>query len=397
MPDSHAILSPSSSSRWIACPASVLLSQQVSRPKESTSSAAAEGTMAHELAEIEASFAFGKIDRSKHSQWLFDWRHRSGLNDQQYLEMREHVQTYVDLLTERMAIYPNSYLMLEQSLPSGIEGCWGTSDAVIVSPVHVEAIDFKYGRGIAVSAVNNSQLRLYGLGALDEYGDVMGETENVALTICQPRNGGNSTEIITADELRAWREKIRPIAEAALKPGAEFGPSADTCRFCPVAGECKPRMEHAMQLDFGPEPAAWNPNLLTPEELAAALAMLPAMRSWGDAVADTALHMAYSEGVHVPGYKVVMSGGRRVITDGSAAIQTLIDQGYTAEQVASISIKGIGALERLVGKGNLEKALGPKLITKSEGKPAVVPEDDPRPSVSPHSEAIATFTKEPAA
>jgi hypothetical protein len=362
-----------------------MLSQAVGHG-EATSAAADEGTKAHELGEMRASLVFGKITLSEYNTWYNDWKHR--VAPEVIEEMHHHIDGYVELLVERMARHPHSRIQLEQSMPSGIDGCWGTSDAVIVSPVHIEVIDLKYGKGIAVSAVDNSQLRLYGLGALDTYGDVLGETNEVVLTIYQPRNGGTSSETITAQELRTWRERIRPIAAEALRPDASFGPSESACRFCPVSGECKVRLEYATQLDFGT-----HPKLLTPEELAEAKSQLSFIRGWCDAVEETALTKAYSQGVDIPGYKVVLSGGRRYVTDPAAAIQTFIDAGYNAEQVANLNIKGIGALEKLVGKKDdaLKKILG-GLLARSDGKPALVPEDDPRPEISPSGEAAKDFS-----
>jgi hypothetical protein len=361
----------------------VLLVEHVGR-HESTSAAAEEGTRAHELGEMTAAFVFGKISLKEFHVWKEDWVHRNGLSDDTVAEMTRHIDGYVELIKERMALHPYSQLELEQSLPSGIDGCWGTSDAVIVSPVHVEVIDLKYGKGIEVFAANNPQLKLYGLGALDTYGDVLGETETVTLTIYQPRMGGVSSETLTADELRAWREEIRPVAAEALAPGARFAPSESACKWCPVAGECKARLEYATAEDFGTDP-----DLVSPAELAEALAKLSMIRSWCDAVQDTALRKAYSEGTEIPGWKVVLSGGRRTINDAAAAVQTLIDKGYAAEQVAQLNIKGIGVLEKLIP--DLDETLG-SLMSRTPGRPSIVPADDPRPPVSPESAAIKEFS-----
>lgn len=384
MPDEHARLAPSASSRWISCPGSVRLSEAIGR-KESTTPAATEGTLAHELAEMRASLLFGKITAGAYATWHTDWQRRCGLTNEQLVEMHRHVDSYVQLLRHRMSSHPHSQLQLEQSLPSGIEGCWGTSDAVIVSPTHIEVVDLKYGKGLRVNAATSSQLRLYGLGALDMYSDVLGETEEITLTIFQPRMDNVASVTLTPAELRAWREEIRPVAAEALLPGARFAPGEDTCRFCPAAGQCTAQMRASTAADFG-TPA----ELLTPEQMAESLRLLPQIRSWCDAVVEASLHRAYSEGVRIPGWKVVSSGGRRVITDPPAAIQTLIDAGYTAGQVAQVSIKGIGALESLLGKGGLEPLIG-DLMSRTPGKPAIVPQEDGRPEITPAGEAMAEF------
>lgn len=62
-------------------------------------------------------------------------------------DMQRHISSYVEMIGERRDLHPHSQVLLEQRLYTGIPGCWGTSDAVIVSPEHVEVIDLKYGRG----------------------------------------------------------------------------------------------------------------------------------------------------------------------------------------------------------------------------------------------------------
>jgi hypothetical protein len=59
MPSEHAKLSPSASERWMTCPASIRMEEQV--PPEPESTYAAEGTAAHSLGEIKASVAFGLV------------------------------------------------------------------------------------------------------------------------------------------------------------------------------------------------------------------------------------------------------------------------------------------------------------------------------------------------
>src|SRR5690606_4741334 len=162
-------------------------------------------------------------------------------------------------------------------------------------------------------------------GALEEYGDVLGYTELVRVTIFQPRLDSLSTYDILPDDLRAWRDELRPVADEALNdPDARFGPSEEACRWCPAAGLCRARLEAACATDFGDDP-----DLLTDEELSEVLGRLDFIKAWCAAVEDSALHKAYSEGHPIPGWKVVMSGGRRGITDDAAAIEALIKAGYT--------------------------------------------------------------------
>lgn len=383
----HAVLSPSSAERWIQCPASVRLSQQAG--PGTTSIFAEEGTCAHSLGEIEARLAFGMITPAQHvrlvNKWRRDWQRKIGLTEEQEEEMAVHCADYVALLKDRMARHPNSTLLLEQRVPTGVPSCWGTSDAVIVSPVHVEIVDLKYGSGTFVMVVGNPQLRLYGVGALEAFGDLLGDTEEVYITVFQPRMENVATEEMTATELRAWRDSIIPVAEEALGDDAHFGPSEDACRWCPAAGDCRARMEWATQLDFGT-----SPDRLDNEEIAEALERIPSIMQWCEAVRALALDKAYSKGERIPGWKVVRSGGRRSITDHEAAIDVLVQIGHSLDEVSTRKAKGIGDLEKLLGKAEFERVLAP-YVSKGTGSPSLATEDDDRPAIDPNHEAAKEF------
>ena len=389
----HANLSPSAAERWIACPASVRV--EATYPNSPDSVYAAEGTKAHALGELEAALAFGLITErqytGRYAKWLMT---EPVLLDEDLLDMQRHIAAYVALIAERAALFPHTQVLLEQKVSTGIEQCWGTADAVLVSPGHVEVIDLKYGMGIPVSAWGNPQLRLYGVGALEMFGDVLGDTEVVRVTVFQPRLDSTSTEELSATELRAWRDALIPLAAEALWSNkARFGPGEVACRWCAAAGECRARMEYMTQEDFGRKP-----DLLTVEELSELLDKVPGIRSWCEAVADTALRKAYSEGVAIPGWKVVMSNGNRVVTDQPAAIETFVELGFKTEEVVTTKLKGIGDLEKLIKAATLgpkrdatlESVLG-DLVGKTPGKPALAHEGDARPAIAPNTEAQKDF------
>lgn len=380
----HATLSPSSAERWISCPASVRMAESV--PEGEDSVYAREGTAAHALAEIMARHQLlNGLTTAKLNKELAAWRKEFDILDEAEAEMTEHAQAYVDYLRERLEANPDSQLLLEQRLPTGVPDSWGTSDAVIVSPIVVESVDFKYGLGVRVEAVGNPQVRLYGVGALDTYGDLLGDVKLVRVTIFQPRLDHVATEEISADELRAWRQDVvLPAAKLALGPDAPFGPSEDACRWCPVSGRCKAQMEFVTLRDFG-TPA----ELLEPEELAEALEQIPLIRAWCTAVEDYSLNRVYSEGKPIPGYKVVMSGGQRKVVDEPGAIEALRSLGYTDEQILNVKVKGIGELEKLLKK-SFSDVLG-DFVKKGEGKPSLAPDDDPRGTVDPDGQAAKDF------
>jgi hypothetical protein len=373
------------------------------------SSFAREGTLAHALGEIEASYHFNLTTKRQYNAALKKWQREfdaEGYEEGTLEEMKEHVVSYLKLIAERMQRRPHSQLLLEQRMDSGIERSWGTSDVVIVSPSHIEIIDLKYGAGVPVDAEDNSQLRIYGLGALRTFGDLLGYPDLIVMTVFQPRsgNGEPSSEEMHPSDLIAWRDGVAApaAAEALHNPDAKFGPSEKACRWCPAAGICRARIEKATLADFGDvfvdEPLqAKKPELLTEVEIGKALHKVGEIKAWCAALEATALEAAYGQGKAIPGWKVVRSGGQRSIQDHALAIQTLIDEGYNAEQVANpVKAKGIGELEKLLGKPKFKELMDP-FIKKSSGRESLVPEADKREAISPASEAAADFTEEVAA
>lgn len=354
-------------------------------PKEQDSAYAREGTAAHALAELMArDQILGTVTKAQKTAALKAWRKEFDIGDDAEAEMTEHGQGYVDYLRGRMQEVAGCVLLLEQRLPTGIPGSWGTSDAIIVSSVLVESVDYKYGLGVRVEAVGNPQLRLYGVGALETYGDLLGEVKTVRLTVYQPRLEHVASEELEASYLREWRDSLLPIAAVAMGPDAPFGPGEDTCRWCPASGSCLAQMEWATARDFGVKP-----DFMSSEELAKALDDIPAIKQWCAAVEDFALDRVYSGGEPIPGYKVVMSGGKRSVEDHAGLIDAAVAMGYDREQVSVTKAKGIGDLEKLLKK-DFGLVAGP-FVKKGTGSPSLVLESDPREAINPEGQAAKDF------
>lgn len=381
-PKGHATLGPSSSARWISCPASVELA--AAAPPEGPSPHAEEGTAAHALAEIEVRHELITRDDAAHEAALAGWD-RKFAHTYDRTDMLRHIGKYVDQVRAALDSVPHSVLLLEQRMDTGVPGVWGTGDAVVVSPTTVHVLDLKYGQGVRVDAVGNSQLRLYGLGALREFGDLLGTVETVTVSIVQPRLGAFSSETLTVEELEKWRDTVvMPSVEKIDKGVRQFGPSEAACRWCPVAGECRARRDYLVARDFGA------PEVLQDTEIAHELTRVAQLRHWCDALEKVAFSRIYEEDRDIPGFKVVAGRGRRVVANPPAAIQTLIDTGFTAEQVAEFKIRPIGQLEKLVGRKELPDLIG-QYIEKKEGKPALVADSDPRPPISRAASAAEDF------
>ena len=364
----HAILSASSSSRWLACPPSARIAATY---PDRGSSYAEEGTRAHALAEDAL------------TQYLANgWDDVHGVvASDNTAEMIEAVQKYVDICIEKIvaarSASPDARILVEQRLdfsdwaPEG----FGTGDMVIVSDDSLEVVDLKYGKGVPVSAEGNTQMRLYALGAVATF-QLLYAFDKVHMTIVQPRRDSVTTDCLSVDELLAWGDSIRDTARLAYAGKGDFcaGPH---CRFCPARMRCRTLAGYMLE-EIQEERM---PENLTDAEIAGVVLKAKAIKSWLDSVEAYALHHAL-RGKEWPGLKLVEGRRKRTITDEHAAAMILMDEGnyIAAEIYKPQELQSLTALEKLVGKKRLAELLQP-VIQTAEGKPTLVPEADKRPAM----------------
>jgi hypothetical protein len=151
-------------------------------------------------------------------------------------EMDRASDLYIERLAEKAMSYASPPLVIAEVrvdltayIPEGV----GTCDCVMIGGDTLDVTDFKYGKGVPVSAVSNPQTRLYALGALAKYELFYGGLiQRARMTIVRPRVQDEPlSETMTVDELKAWGESIKPLAQKAYSGFGEFVPG-DHCRFC---------------------------------------------------------------------------------------------------------------------------------------------------------------------
>lgn len=260
-------------------------------------------------------------------------------------------------------------------LTAFIEDGFGTNDDIIIADGEMEVIDLKYGKGLMVHANNNSQLKLYGLGALMKY-DMAYDIQMVRLTIVQPRLDHISTWVISADDLRSWGEKVvKPKAKMAYAGEGDLV-CGDHCKFCKVIHKCSKLKEEADRLaayDFA------DPRTLSDDQILEVYEMSSLLTKWIGSVAAHIVAEA-GNGKKWDGYKLVEGRSRRTWTDQDAVAAKLMAEGKTADEVYDTKLKGITAVEKLVGKKNFRPLLG-DLVAIPSGKPTLVPDSDKRPAL----------------
>ncbi|WP_298031025.1 DUF2800 domain-containing protein [uncultured Dysosmobacter sp.] len=361
----HSILPPSSCHRWLACPPSARLCENI---PDKSSEYAAQGTDAHELCRHKVERLLGRDspDPTENLAWY----------DQEMADCAEEYASYVmERFEEAKTHCKDPVVLVEQRLdfsqwvPEG----FGTGDCVIVADNVLQVIDFKYGVGVLVEAEKNPQMMCYALGAWSAFGHLY-DIKTVRMTIFQPRRGNVSTWEMDAMELLKWAEEVlKPTAELAYKGEGEFK-AGDHCMFCKAKAACRKRAEYNLELakyDFEA------PASLESIEIAAILPRIDELTAWASDIKEYALQQALS-GTEYPGYKVVEGRSVRKYVDDAAVADKVKSAGYDPYEQKVI---GITAMTKLLGKKKFEELLG-SLITKPEGKPVLVPESDKRPAMN---------------
>lgn len=364
-PNAHAVLSASSSHRWLNCNPSARLELEFA---DRESEAAAEGTAAHALCEHKLRKALKMRSKKPVSKYDCD-------------EMDEHTDSYVQFVLETLAearqTCTDPVIMIEQKLDFScyVPDGFGTGDCLIVGDKRLHIIDFKYGQGVLVDAENNPQMMLYALGALRLF-DCLYDIDEVAMTIFQPRRENVSTWTISVDELNLWAEEtLKPKAELAFKGEGDYIPGA-WCQFCKAAVKCRARADSKLELarfEFA------KPPLLTDEEIEDILLKLDDLTKWTNEIVAYAQDAAINHGKVWRGFKLVESRTNRKFSDEDAVAEAAASAGYT--DIYKKSLISLTEMERLMGKQTFQEVLG-GLVTKPQGKPTLVPASDKRPPIT---------------
>jgi Protein of unknown function (DUF2800). len=384
MPGTHAKLSASGAKRWMSCTPSVALEAQF---PENSSAYADEGTFAHKLAETIINYNLHNMKKAEfNKQW--EALKKNELYNQ---EMQDYIDDYIrqiwEFQNEAKALCKDYIVLTEQRLDFSeyVEDGWGTGDVVIIADKMLHVIDLKYGKGVGVSAEDNPQLRLYGIGALAAF-DMLYDIETVKMTICQPRLEMTTSEELSVEDLRAWGEnEVKPKAALATAGEGEFV-VGDHCRFCKAKAVCRARAEYNLELtkmEFS------MPELLSDEEIGEVLRKAEQLANWVTDISEWALQEAIN-GKKWDGWKLVEGRSNRKYSDEVKVADTLKTAGYDEAVLYEKKLYGITAMEKLVGKKNFESLLN-QLIIKPQGKPTLVPSTDKRTEISSTQSAQDDF------
>ncbi len=358
----HAVLSASSSERWLNCPPSARLCEAY---EDKGSDYAAEGTDAHTLCEYRLKQALGipAEDPIENLSWYNE-------------EMEECAAGYaayvVELLETAKLTCSDPVVMIEQRVDFSrwVQDGFGTADCILIADGVLNIVDYKHGKGVEVSAEGNTQLSLYSLGALEIF-DGIYDIDRVCVHIFQPRKSNVVSSTMDKSDLYEWADtELTQKAQLAYEGQGDFS-CGEWCRFCKAKAECRERAEANLalaQYEFQ------SPALLDDEEIADILGKVDALTAWASDVKEYALQQAVS-GKEWTGWKLVEGRSNRKYTSESAVAATVEGAGFDPYER---KVLGVTAMQKLLGKTRFEELLAP-YIEKPQGKPTLVPESDKRP------------------
>lgn len=371
----HALLSASSAARWLNCPRSVRLTEHIK--DEGSSIYAAEGTLAHAVAETMLRYyqEHGTIEG-----WtaIADFT----TNEYWYDGMKDDVLPYVEYVIETFesrsaaaALDIETRLDFSEYVPGG----FGTGDAVIVDDGYVEIIDLKFGKGVPVDADHNPQTMLYGLGAYLLY-DFIYDIKRVKMTIVQPRLDHITSFELSEKDLVYWAANtVKPTAHLAYEGQGEQK-AGDWCRWCKIKATCKVRAQSLLAVT-----EKRNQTELSDAEISEILAARDAIKRWLTDIEDEVMDRLTTGG-KLAGWKLVEGRSNRKINEPDKLAGRLLEQ-YAPELIyRPQELKTLTDLEKLVGKKRFAEEFG-EYVYKPDGKPTLVPESDKRPALhSPEAE-----------
>ena len=332
-----------------ACPGSVAMAAHY----ENTSSfAAREGTVAHEIGERSLSAGV----RSE----VYEGCQIDGIEVCE--TMTDHLQGYVDHCNGLKMFGTEAHIEVQHAM-SFNPLIRGTADHLVLDAINsmMQLTDLKYGY-IPVLPTT-MQLKYYAALMREKFGPF----KHYVLGIYQPRlyDGKPAKHIVCTDDdiVRFTEVDLIPSVELAMTHNAVRRPGKH-CTWCVGKMACPELKEKVQYLQ--------PPFNISNDDLAASLALESPIKNRVEDLKKEATRRLMS-GASVPGFKPIRKLGKGQIKDVAGCVKALVDAGHDPHKKV---LKGLTDLRKL------DKNITNKFVVRDEGKTTVAPLSDSTPAVA---------------
>jgi hypothetical protein len=364
----HSIFGPSKSSQWLLCPGSVEAQKNI---PETTSKEAQEGTDAHELADI-------CLRTNKKPHTFIDTQPLTNAKRTIDIEMADNVNEYVNYVRGLGGVQEYEQIVYyDRYVPGG----FGTCDATVDADDTLYVIDFKYGQGVMVYALENTQMMLYGLGALI-LREAFQKFKKIVLVIFQPRRNHIDTWETTPEHIYEFGEYAKKQALLCLKNDAPRIPGDKQCLWCLAKPACPALRKHTEltilnQFDDLTTVKLKTAEQLNEQQLGLVLKHKPLIIKWLNSV-EKHVREQLESGEDFAGWKLVAGRNSQRWTDENA-VERVLKRILGARNAYNKKLLSVAQAKKTLGKERKHRI--EKFIIKETGAPALVPENDKRPAL----------------
>lgn len=346
-----SIVGGSTAKRVMACPASVNLCAKM--PPRPSSVHADRGTLLHDAI---AMLLDGKVER------VIGMEYNGIILTQELYD--DKIAVALAALDEidpdkRMEFAVESRVGFGDLLP----GVFGSADLLGRIGNRAIVLDWKFGDGVVVDAVENAQGMFYSGAAMrtpDTQWVFDGATE-IEIIIVQPPM--TRRWVTTPARIKQFEAELVAAVKQSQKDDAAFN-AGDHCRWCaakPVCPKMTGEVDRFMKTSL---------QTIDATQIGHYLQQADQIEDFIKSVREMAFTMLEND-VPVSGYKLVAKRGTRQWTNEDDAIKFLGDKAFESKLIS------VAQAEKLVGKKNFPQELA---VSVSSGN-TLANEDDPRPAI----------------
>jgi hypothetical protein len=363
------LIGGSSCERVMNCTGSVKLCDGM---PDSTSQYADEGTMLHSVMEQ-------ILNHNKTPEQMIGYEELGHILNEEHVE--EAIRPAIEIFKQLAKDFGSFEYVTEALVKYHDLDAFGTVDVLGSNSEYTIVIDWKFGAGVAVNAVDNSQLRFYaGAGReTSEFSDMFSRDRKILLVIIQPRTRDGeaySYEVIDHNELNELVARMKAAVHLVMN-GETSLHSGRWCRWCkagPICNVKKSMAEELISRDF-------KKTLIDADELGLLVGLAKQAADWAKSVH----HFAYEElrrGHSVAGYKLVQKRTSRKWVDSQSVEQAFKALKLRPKDYTKSNLISPAQAERMLKSKKLNfGGLSDLIVTASPGT-TMAEASDKRPEVA---------------